>query len=70
MFLPLQMFHECIYNIQNSISKQYQHNITMSKQAEYKHRGGDKIIIQQNKIKAYSPYSFKITTPYWYIPTL
>ena len=32
MFLPLQMFQECIYNTQNSILKQYQHNIVMSKQ--------------------------------------
>lgn len=40
MFLPLQMFQECIYNTQNSILKQYQHNIAMSKQIGNAHRGG------------------------------
>lgn len=69
MFLPLQMFQECIYNTQNSILKQYQHNIVMSKQIGNTHRGG-KIIIQKSKIKAYNTYSSKIATPYWYISTL
>lgn len=60
MFLPLQMFHECIYNIQNSISKQYQHNITMSKQAEYKHRGGIKLLYNKIKSKPIVPILLKL----------
>jgi len=59
MFLPLQMFQECIYNTQNSILKQYQHNIAMSKQIGNAYRGG-KIIIQKVKSKPIIPILLRL----------
>lgn len=60
MFLPLQMFQECIYNTQNSILKQYQHNIAMSKQIGNAHRGGVKLLYKKVKSKPIIPILLRL----------
>lgn len=59
MFLPLQMFQECVYNTQNSISKYYQHNIAVSKQAEYAH-GGVKLLYNKITSKPIIPILLRL----------
>lgn len=57
IFLPIQMLNECIYNTQNFISKQYQHNPTINRKAW----GGVKLLyIKKISSKAIIPIFLRL----------